>query len=91
MNLKDYIKAKYVTENPAIITKKEAMIFGVSYPLSKGWLEDYGHIVLTRKMILRLRAYFQVSHKGNIYSLNALTMLGGNLTDNESIELSNMT
>jgi hypothetical protein len=90
MNVKEYIVAKYKSEKAGIILKKEAVIFGIPYPLASGWMDDYGHIVLTRKMILRLRAYLQISHKENTHSLNALTILGGRLTVEESLALEHL-
>lgn len=87
MNIIEYIKLKYSTNNPAIILKREAIVFGIPYPLKSGWIEEYGTKIVTNEMKLRLRSFFQSSDLSNVYSVMALEMLGGNLSDQEVKEL----
>jgi len=56
MNLRQYLSAKYDVDVPTIITKREARIFGIPYPLTKGWLQAFGHIEIGPTMARKLGA-----------------------------------
>ncbi len=42
MKIKQYLQAKYGVEVPTTITKAEAKILGIDYPLRPGWLARHG-------------------------------------------------
>ena len=52
MKLRTYITKKYGTFRP--ITRAEARIFGVPYPLSKDWMAIYGDLKLSDLTVHRL-------------------------------------
>ncbi len=61
MKIREYLAEKYRVERPTVMTYREAKIFGVPWPLKKGWLDAYGDneisvrtaALLTKAMIAR--------------------------------------
>lgn len=42
MKIREYLQRKYKVEVPTTITKVEAQVFGIPYPLREKWLQKYG-------------------------------------------------
>lgn len=55
MRLQEYLAAKGAIK---ALTKKEAEIFGIPYPLINGWPTRYGNVTVTPEMVDKLRAAF---------------------------------
>ncbi|NML34926.1 hypothetical protein [Paraburkholderia antibiotica] len=62
MNLREYLMRKYGPKNKALSTI-EARAFGVPYPLQAGWLDEYGHLPLTKERARRILESFTSSTK----------------------------
>lgn len=79
MRVKEYLQKKYKLSDgatPVSLTKTEARIFGVSYPLINGWLQKCGELVITDGMAYRLRASQQDRAKaGKAYAKEAVAVL----------------
>lgn len=56
MTIFEYLKKKYRTNKPSMMSKKEAEAFGLAWPLKKGWLEKHGQAEVTDYMRERLAA-----------------------------------
>lgn len=54
MRLRDYLELKYCRQGgrsgSVSITKAEAKVVGVPYPLRSGWLEQFGGMEITEQM-----------------------------------------
>lgn len=83
MNLLEYVKAKYPNGTLAL-TKTEAKIIGIAYPLEKGWMNKNRLIQITLQMYRMLRPYLE--SKNNAYSKRAIVFLDRHFEDNH-IEL----
>lgn len=46
MNVLEYLSNKYGTRLPTTITRVEAKILGIPYPLRKGWRQEFGHSLI---------------------------------------------
>ena len=55
MRLQEYLAAKGAIKT---LTKKEADIFGIPYPLINGWPTRYSNVTVTPEMLDKLRAAF---------------------------------
>lgn len=81
MNLETYLSLKYGVARPTTITYCEAKVFGIKYPLQRGWLAAYGHLEITADMAEQLKiAMFErgeraKSHKTRTWSKNAANVL----------------
>ena len=42
MKIIDYLRAKYLVNMPTTITGREALLFGIPYPMQSGWLARFG-------------------------------------------------
>ena len=56
MRVIDYLRAKYRVSRPTSLLYGEAMVFGIDYPLARGWLDAHAEIEITPRMADELRA-----------------------------------
>ena len=56
MKVFDYLQRKYETEFPTTITRPEALVIGIPYPLEPKWMARFGAIEITPLMALAIRA-----------------------------------
>lgn len=54
MNIDSYLSLKYQSDRPTTITRAEAKILGIKFPLKKGWRLQHGHREITVEMAARL-------------------------------------
>lgn len=54
MTVRAYLQKKYNTDKPPAILKSEAKIFGIKYPLQRGWLDRHGDTIITKSMEERM-------------------------------------
>jgi len=73
MTLNDYLQAKYGVDKPTTMLGCEARAFGVPYPLRNGWLQQHGHVVITRDTAAKLRMLLE--RNGNESALRGLKVL----------------
>lgn len=55
MKIKEYVKKRY-GRNGCVVSRLEAEAFGITYPLTKGWLFIHGEAFITPYMEEKLRA-----------------------------------
>ena len=53
MTLIDYLRFKHNSVNA--LNKKETEVLGINYPLEKGWVKEYGDMMLMTDTITRLK------------------------------------
>ena len=80
MTVEEYINGKY-RGKVRIITAREARVFGVPYPLRRGWFEVVRDVEITPQMAVALRREHEMTLAGNrkparkFWSANALEAL----------------
>lgn len=73
MTVNDYIEAKYGKGGVKALLACEARIFGIKYPLSRGWAFKHGGILITNEMRQSLVSTLAISKKGSaVAGLSAL-------------------
>lgn len=82
MTVLEYLQLKYNVQHPTTLLKREAVIFGIEYPLVNNWIADHGNNVITPDMSLELRFYFMRRLDKAFYQ-SGLDLLGGTLTPEE--------
>lgn len=53
MNLKEYLRTRHPTVNA--LTKAEAKLIGLDYPLVGGWVKKYGNLELPDEIVTKLK------------------------------------
>jgi hypothetical protein len=68
MNVREYLCAKYQTNQPGAILALECKVFGIPYPLRSGWLDRYGDVEITPQMREALIQRLLASKKDSAYA-----------------------
>lgn len=68
MNVREYLCAKYKTDQPGAILALECRVFGIPYPLRSGWLDRYGDVEITPQMREALIQRLLASNKDSAYA-----------------------
>jgi hypothetical protein len=68
MNVREYLCAKYKTDEPGAILALECKVFGIPYPLRSGWLDRYGDIEITIEMQTKLVQQLLASKKDSAWA-----------------------
>ena len=71
MNLIDYLRSRHPTVNA--LTRAEAEIIGLDYPLVKGWVDKYENLYVPEDMFLDLVRAKNKRYK-KVASINKKTM-----------------
>jgi hypothetical protein len=65
-SLRQYLQDKYGLSNATAITRAEAIVMGVPYPLQTGWLRKYGDLAVTDRLEAQLLGLCKLSrHQRN--------------------------
>lgn len=66
MKVRQYLEWKYNTTHPTVITKKEAKICRVPWPLRPGWLKRHGDNEITLVQVQDMRAVLEKRYRNQI-------------------------
>lgn len=77
MKVAEYLRRKYRVDTPSTLSKREAVIFGIPYPLRPGWLAKHGDTEITDRMISWLKQSLKAKGKKSLYAARGLNVLDG--------------